>query len=94
MKISRFVRVSGLIFFRDGVGGMIRNASCFITLFHVNNELHLLKEASKSNPLLVLYHFPNLSIKTSYSTYKMHTKRLTQCHPKAIPSGVKHDLFG
>ena len=29
---------------------MMRNASCFITLFNVNNWLQSVKEASKSNP--------------------------------------------
>ena len=30
---------------------MMRNASCFIILFHVINELQFFIEASKSNPL-------------------------------------------
>ena len=30
-------------FFRDGVEEMMRNASCFIILFLVNNQLHFLK---------------------------------------------------
>ena len=47
---------------------MMRNASCFKFLFHVNIQLHFPKEANKSNPLLVQYSLPNLSINISYYT--------------------------
>ena len=32
---------------------MKRNACCFVISFLVNTKLHILKEASESNPLLV-----------------------------------------
>ena len=71
---------------------MMRNASCFVNLFHVNNWLHLLKVASKSNLLLVQQSLSNLSIKVSDFCIRMPTKRLTQLHPKVIASGVKQHL--
>ena len=41
------------MFSRDGGEEMMRNASCFVILFPVNNLLHIFSEASKSSPLLV-----------------------------------------
>ena len=41
------------ITFKDKVEEMMRNANCFVILFHVNNLLHSFKEANESNPLLV-----------------------------------------
>ena len=34
---------------------MMRNANCFIILFHVNNYLHFPIETSKSNPTIMKY---------------------------------------
>ena len=72
----------------------MRNASCFIILFHVNNQLQFPKGASESNPLLVQY---DLSIYEDHNIplcIQMHTKQLTQSHPKVITSGVKQHLSG
>jgi hypothetical protein len=49
---------------------MTRTGNCIVNLFHVNNYLHFLKEASKLNPLLVHQILPKLSIKVTYSAYK------------------------
>jgi uncharacterized C2H2 Zn-finger protein len=48
---------------RDRGEEMMRNPSCIVVLFHVNNFFHFFKEANKSNPLLVHYSLPNMSIK-------------------------------
>jgi hypothetical protein len=37
----------------DGVEEMMRNASCFVIWFLVDDQLQSPKEASKSNPVLV-----------------------------------------
>ena len=54
------------IFFKDGEEEMMRNASCSINLFHVNNYIFF-KEASKSNPL-----HQNILLRI-----QRHAKRLT-----------------
>ena len=48
----------------------MRNASCFIILSPVNDQLHFSKEAGKSNPLFVHKSPPNLSLKISYYAYE------------------------
>ena len=53
----------------------MRNASCFVILSHVDNSLHFLKEASKSNFMFVHQIFPDLSIKVSNFAYE-RTKTL------------------
>ena len=74
---------------------MMRNASCFVILFLVNDYLQFLKEASKSNSLLVWQSLSNLSIEIIfYLACKCTPKKLTQWHPKVIPSDVKQVLFG
>ena len=55
---------------RDGVEETMRDASCFVSSFLVNDQLHFPKEVSESNPLFVHQSLPNLSIKISYSAYK------------------------
>ena len=47
---------------------MMRNGSCFMILFPIVDWSDYSKEASESNPLLVLYDLSNLSIKISYFT--------------------------
>ena len=66
----------------------MKNASCFQILFLVDNQLHFPKEASQSNPLFCTLESP-LSI---LLCIQIHTKWLTQWHPKVIASGVKQHL--
>ena len=80
-------------FFRDGVREMMTNASCFINLFLLVKYLQIFKDASKSNPYLYTRVF--LIRASKYPTLYMNAhKRLTQWHPKATASGVKHHLSG
>ena len=58
------------IFFRDGEEETVRNASCFVISFTVNNKLQKFKVVSKSNHVLVQWSLPNLNIKILYSAYK------------------------
>ena len=68
----------------------MRNASCFVILFLVNNQLHFLKEASKLNPLLVQQNLP-LILSIKYPTPHMNThKTINSRAPKSDPkSGVR-----
>ena len=50
---------------------MMRNASSFVILFPVTNQLNFLKEASKSNPFFVHQHLPDLSTKISYYAHNI-----------------------
>lgn len=61
---------------------MMRNGSCFIVLFRVNNQLHDPKEVSKSNSLLVWQRLLNLSINISYFAYKCTHKTVNSTAPR------------
>ena len=52
----------------------MRNASCFVILFHVDNQSYFFKEASKSNAMFVQKSLPNVSIKISHSTHECTQK--------------------
>ena len=78
--------------FKDGVEEMMRTGSCFTTLFHVNSWLHISKEASKSNPLLVYLHTPEFGHCNILLCIRKHTKCFTLWHPKVIASAAKQHL--
>ena len=75
--------------FRDGVEETMRNASFLhIIIFHVDNKLHFPKEASKSNPPTCIVESLQFEHQNILLCMRLHTKRLTQWHPKLIASGV------
>ena len=82
----------GAIFFRDGVEKMMRNASYYVILFLVKRYLPTPKETSMSNPPTCTIESTNLSINLSCYAYKCTERRLSQWHPKVIPSGVRQVL--
>ena len=68
---------------------MMRNASCFVTLFLVSKISYIFQKLQVSQ-ILILY--TTFSIKTSYATYECTPKPLTRWHLKVIASGVKQHL--
>lgn len=73
---------------------MMKNASCFVTLFHVINYYCSSKEASNSNPPTCTVASPYFEHRNVMLCIRMRSKWLSQWHSEVIPSGVKHDLYG
>ena len=61
---------------------MMRNASLFLNIFHVHDQLYFFKETSKSNPLFAQQSLSNLSIKISNSAYEC-TQKVNSMTPKS-----------
>jgi hypothetical protein len=53
----------------------MKNASCFIVLFHVKNSLHFSKEASKSNSLTI-YTNVFLTLASNYPTLDRNAHKI------------------